>query len=148
MQFPFAETVICLGFFVVYLLEELGERFMVHEHDTNEEKKHQQISNLDDPKSQALLTKENGDVSQSHHHQSSDEEGHHHHGHSHGPVLSDQHSVTAAIRGSLNCCFIILIPISYIANFVYDINRILVGCCPFVSLNIRGHGHWIAVDTQ
>ena len=105
MQFPFAEAVICFGFFFVYLLEELGERFMVHEHDDKDEIKKPKsvIANEVDPKSQALLTKENGEASHTHHHHSSsDEEGHHQHGHSHGPVISDQNSVTAAIRGCSN----------------------------------------------
>lgn len=106
VQFPFAEGVICLGFFIVYLLEELGERLMTNDH-SGESKDEIKKQSPDDPKSQVLLDK----VKDS----SSDEEGHeHHHGHSHGPMLSDQHSVSAAIRGPRNYCLVNFLTVCFI----------------------------------
>ncbi len=89
-QFPFAEIVICIGFFAVYLLEELGEKLI--KHDPPEETGHEMVP----AKSQSLLGLDGGRRSSIHH-------SHGDHAHSHGPALSaeEQKSVTAAIRGFL-----------------------------------------------
>ena len=128
-EFPFAEGVVCLGFFAVYLFEELGERLMGHG-GKNKVKK-----NKKKKKSEAVTSDEEdgggaGDKRQNHisngmsmEHQparsrsasetsnlddADDEEAHHNHqahGHSHGPPplgdLAKEKSVTAAIRGFL-----------------------------------------------
>jgi len=94
-QFPFAETVVCLGFFAVYLFEELGERLISkHNKKAAEEKPHE--SNIPDD-----IQTETSLESNIHQHQSSAEEADH--GHSHGPNLNDleQKSLAAAIRGFL-----------------------------------------------
>ena len=85
-QFPFAEIVICIGFFAVYLLEELGEKMIKHEPPV-ERNTHGMIP----AKSQSLLGLD------------SNQHSHGDHAHSHGPALSaeEQKSVTAAIRGFL-----------------------------------------------
>lgn len=47
--YPFAEVVICIGFFAVYLLEEMGEKMI--KHDPPEENAHE----MERSKSQSLL---------------------------------------------------------------------------------------------
>lgn len=82
-QYPFAEAVICTGFFAVYLLEELGERLAGH---GGANERSQPISS-DETASEAMLEKSG------------------HHGHSHAPVPTgggeNADSVGAAIRGFL-----------------------------------------------
>lgn len=128
-QFPFSEGIVVLGFFAVYLFEELGELLMGH----GEKKKKKKKANAagsptvngqspvkmvtsdseDDRHKLTIITipKEDigtrrvteegtdNDSDDSSHH------GHNHHGHSHGPppILSDleERSVAAAIRGFL-----------------------------------------------
>jgi len=89
-KFPFAEGVVCLGFFAVYLLEELGEK-MISKTQGNKE----------GPSSSGTEHTETEGSVESPEHQSDVVEPSH--GHSHGPNLSDleQKSVTAAIRGFL-----------------------------------------------
>ena len=84
-QYPFGEVVICVGFFAVYLLEELGEKLI--KHGPSEEEDHSKELT----RSQLLLGVERTNHS------------HGDHAHSHGPTLSneEQNSVTAAIRGFL-----------------------------------------------
>lgn len=86
-QYPFAEIVICIGFFAVYLLEELGERLIKHDPPAEER-------NVTASRTQPLM---GGDVERKNYHSHAD------HAHSHGPALNvdDQNSVTAAIRGFL-----------------------------------------------
>lgn len=119
-EFPFAEAIVCLGFFAVYLFEELGHKFMSRGSD----KKHSEPRPSVQPENgdKAIqssstngrsITMEMEDSSRS---RSSSESGlqreeenrghghQHGHGHSHGPVLTDfdqAKSVTAAIRGFL-----------------------------------------------
>ena len=127
-QFPFAEGIVILGFFAVYLFEELGELLMGH----GKKKKKNKKTNVagsstlngqipvktvtsdteDDHHKLTIMTvsnnedKNNGtrrDETDNDSDHSSHEDGHH--GHSHGPppILSDleQRSVAAAIRGFL-----------------------------------------------
>lgn len=88
-QYPFAEIVICIGFFAVYLLEELGERLIKHDPPA------ERTDTDDKSRSQPLLHAE-GDREVVRH-------SHGDHAHSHGPTLNaeQQKSVTAAIRGFL-----------------------------------------------
>lgn len=107
-QFPFAEGVVCLGFFAVYLFEELGELLI------------SSGSSQDDKDSETGPSIAMANVSHSAQHRNgavkpSGENGagirpfvdnHHSHGHSHGPPISSladpkQRSVAAAIRGFL-----------------------------------------------
>ncbi|EFX71838.1 hypothetical protein DAPPUDRAFT_308636 [Daphnia pulex] len=128
-QFPFPEAIVVLGFFAVYLFEELGELLMGH----GEKKKKKKKANAagsptvngqspvkmvtsdseDDRHKLTIITVPKEDIGtrrvteegtdndsdDSSHH------GHNHHGHSHGPppILSDleERSVAAAIRGFL-----------------------------------------------
>ena len=84
ISYPFAETIICVGFFAVYLLEELGERLASH----GNKKKAKSLPDAipgDALSSESFLEKQSD-----------------HHGHSHAPVSDeDANSVTAAIRGFL-----------------------------------------------
>lgn len=121
-HFPFAEGITILGFFAVYLFEELGGLLM-HRNQSKKKKKTQK----DKKKAAKSFTADNSlavvvsDLDEDHHkiksndqHQmktrsqvtddETDEEGHHnHHGHSHGPPVLDleERSVAAAIRGFL-----------------------------------------------
>lgn len=88
-QYPFSEIVICIGFFAVYLLEEMGEKMI--KHDPPEETAHE----IAKSKSQSLLGLEIGNQRRG--------SNHHGHDHAHGPTLTaeEQKSVAAAIRGFL-----------------------------------------------
>lgn len=88
-QYPFAEVVICIGFFAVYLLEELGEKLIKHGDDEGPAQGNPESREHSRP--QPLLGSEGGSHS------------HADHAHSHGPSINpeDQKSVTAAIRGFL-----------------------------------------------
>lgn len=92
-QYPIAEIIICIGFFAVYLLEELGERLI--KHDPPVEKGGTTETEL--LSSPPLLGLESG-TERAHNHHSHD-----HHAHGHGPALNanEQKSVAAAIRGFL-----------------------------------------------
>lgn len=91
--YPFAEVVICIGFFAVYLLEEMGEKMI--KHDPPEENAHE----MERSKSQSLL----GLEIDGHQRKNSNHHSHGDHAHAHGPALSaeEQKSVAAAIRGFL-----------------------------------------------
>lgn len=115
-QFPFAEGVVCLGFFAVYLFEELGELLISKDssHGGKESETGAGIAmsgvgtsthngvikpSSENGASRMFVENQNGHT-QSHHGHS-----HHGHGHSHGPPMSltdlKQRSVAAAIRGFL-----------------------------------------------
>jgi zinc transporter 1/2/3 len=128
-QFPFAEGIVILGFFAVYLFEELGELLMGHGKKKKKTKKTNGAGSStlngqipvktvtsdteDDHHKLTIMTvsnnedKNNGtrrDDTDNDSDHSSHEDGHH--GHSHGPppnILSEleQRSVAAAIRGFL-----------------------------------------------
>lgn len=102
-QFPFAEGVVCLGFFAVYLFEELGE-LLISSNSSHDEKDSETgngiaMSNVSNSTHQNGAVKPSGDNHNNHGH------SHHGHGHSHGPPVSltdpKQRSVAAAIRGFL-----------------------------------------------
>lgn len=125
-QFPFAEGIVCLGFFAVYLFEELGELLTGHGHSKKTKKKTNTVglSNLNAENPVKTITSDSEDdhhklrtvtisnaedknnVSAPKEEETDDDSDHGggHHGHSHGPpILSDleQRSVAAAIRGFL-----------------------------------------------
>ena len=89
-QYPFAEIIICIGFFAVYLLEELGERLISHEPPIEKSKTEMELLNTASSGRQL-------DSGTAHNHSHGD------HAHSHGPALNaqEQKSVAAAIRGFL-----------------------------------------------
>lgn len=94
-EYPFAEIVICAGFFAVYLLEELGKRLVTkNDYEPLEEKT--TINLKGSSKCQPLLGSGN-------HASRSNYQTHDHHGHSHGSMLNNQEqsSIAAAIRGFL-----------------------------------------------
>lgn len=115
-EFPFAEAIVCLGFFAVYLFEELGHKFMSHGSAKKESEPRPPVQPENGDKvtrNGQSITMEMEDSSRS---RSSSESGlqreeenkghghQHGHGHSHGPILTDfdqAKSVTAAIRGFL-----------------------------------------------
>lgn len=96
-KYPFAEIVVCLGFFTVYLLEELGERMMKSRKKRSE---HQPIEGktiaVEPSRSQPLLAVD-GNVERQNYH------SHGENGCNHCPSLSaeEQKSVAAAIRSFL-----------------------------------------------
>jgi len=85
-----------LGFFAVYLFEELGERLINQRNKRRPEEKHHHSNVTDDIQTDSSLESN----SHHHHHSSADDIGH---GHSHGPNLNDpeEKSLAAAIRGFL-----------------------------------------------
>jgi len=127
-QFPFPEGIVVLGFFAVYLFEELGELLMGHG-DKKKKKKANTAATIngqspvkmvtsdseDDRHKLTIITMPNNEDKNIGNSRVSGEEtdndsdhsshGHGHHGHSHGPppILSDleERSVAAAIRGFL-----------------------------------------------
>jgi len=96
-RFPFAEGVVCLGFFIVYLFEELGERLISQQSKKKSDEKQEHTSATEDVQTESSLESSN----HQHQHQSAAEDVAH--GHSHGPNLNDleEKSLTAAIRGFL-----------------------------------------------